>query len=65
MQPLQDVPGGGRHEIVQTARLLFNTRGFDQTTLEDLLRALNIGEGVFLENFNSMDQLLEVVWSER
>lgn len=54
-----------RSQIVNTARLFFTTKGFDLTTLEDVMQALNINEEIFRKNFNSMDELLEVVWSER
>ncbi|HKJ64351.1 MAG TPA: TetR family transcriptional regulator, partial [Desulfopila sp.] len=54
-----------RSKIVNTARLFFTTKGVDQTTLEDVMQALHINQEIFRKNFNSMDELLEVVWSER
>lgn len=62
MQPNNDTKM--RRDIIAAARLLFQTKGFEKTTLKDLLEKLQISEQVFSEYFQSMDDLLEVVWSE-
>lgn len=51
------------HQIIEAARQLFNAKGFDKTTLEDLIERLGIRPHVFFRYFESMDELLEVVWS--
>ena len=53
-----------RKEIIKTGRTLFRTKGFDNTSVQDVLDILNISEQVFLRFFCSLDDLLEVVWSE-
>jgi AcrR family transcriptional regulator len=53
-----------RQRIIETGRTLFLAQGFEGTTVQDLLDRLDIGEQVFLSFFGSLDELLEVVWSE-
>jgi AcrR family transcriptional regulator len=50
--------------IVVTAGRLFRTKGFDKTSLQDLLEELKMSDTLFFKYFQSMDELLEVVWSE-
>lgn len=52
------------YRIVAAARRLFRTKGFDKTSLEDLLEELKMSDRLFFKHFRSMDELLEVVWSE-
>jgi len=53
-----------RSRIKDAARELFRAKGFDNTTVADLLNRLQIEEHQFLAVFQSMDDLLEAVWSE-
>lgn len=53
-----------RCNILQMARELFDTKGFDNTTVHDLIDQLGISETLFFAYFRSLDELLEVVWSE-
>ncbi|WP_163337370.1 helix-turn-helix domain-containing protein [Desulfopila sp. IMCC35008] len=50
--------------IVQTARELFDSQGFDNTTVHDLVDRLDISDSLFCAYFKSLDELLEIVWSE-
>lgn len=49
--------------IIDTARELFDSKGFDTTSHYDLIEALAINEQIFFSYFPSMDELLEVIWS--
>ncbi len=53
-----------RTRIKDAARELFHAKGFDDTTVSDLLNKVQIEEQQFLAIFQSMDELLEAVWSE-
>jgi len=53
-----------RSRIKEAARELFRAKGFDNTTVTDLLNRLQIEEHQFFAIFQSMDDLLEAVWSE-
>lgn len=53
-----------RGRIKAAACVLFRTKGFGNTTITDLLMKLQMDEQVFYSYFRSMDELLEVVWSE-
>lgn len=50
-------------EIVATAEMLFQTRGFEKTTIKDITLSLNIRESLFFHYFNSTDEILELLWS--
>ena len=52
------------NQIKKTACFLFQSKGFDNTSLNDLIGELNIESQTFFFYFRSMDELLEVVWSE-
>ena len=51
------------YEILQTAKLLFLNKGFDQTSVEDITGQLNADSSIFYRHFDSLDQVLEILWS--
>lgn len=53
-----------RSRIKASACVLFRTKGFENTTVADLIMKLQIDEQMFYSYFRSMDELLEDVWSE-
>lgn len=53
-----------KQTIVEAGKLLFSEKGFDKTTLQDVIDYLNIKEHIFHDYFQSLDDLLEVIWSE-
>jgi AcrR family transcriptional regulator len=61
---MQEIPTQVRQDILKSARQLFKTRGYDQTSLEDILRETAISRRTFSDIFLSKDDLLEVLWSE-
>ena len=52
------------NQIKETGCTLFKSQGFDETSVTDLVQKLQIREQDFFIYFKSMDELLEVVWSE-
>jgi len=51
-------------QIKETACVLFRSQGFENTSVTDLIAKVQIEEQTFFLYFQSMDELLEVVWSE-
>jgi AcrR family transcriptional regulator len=52
------------NQIKEAACVLFRSQGFENTSVSDLIEKLQIEERFFFIYFQSMDELLEVVWSE-
>ncbi len=50
-----------RGEIIEAARRLFLTKGYDNTTMQDVMHHLQIAKGTIYHYFNSKEQLLEAV----
>ena len=53
-----------RDRILIAARRLFQRKGFESTTWQDLSDTLHAPEHELLRHFKSLDDLLEAVWSE-
>lgn len=54
-------PEERRDEIVTTARHLFLSKGYDATTMQDVMQSLGIAKGTIYHYFKSKEQLLEAV----
>ncbi|MCQ2437061.1 MAG: TetR/AcrR family transcriptional regulator [Clostridia bacterium] len=54
-----------RSIIVSTAEKLFFERGYEQTSLQDILDALNLSKGGFYHHFASKDALLAEICEQR
>ena len=52
------------NQIKEAGCTLFQSQGFDNTTVSDIVQKLQIREQDFFFYFKSVDELLEVVWSE-
>ena len=52
------------NQIKEAACVLFRSQSFDNTSVTDLVEKLQIEEQTFFIYFQSMDELLGVVWSE-
>jgi len=50
-------------EIVETAYSCFKKKGFDKTTISDICRRLNIKDSQFHTYFESLDEVLEILWA--
>ncbi|MBM3183833.1 MAG: TetR/AcrR family transcriptional regulator, partial [Chlamydiae bacterium] len=53
-----------RSEILEAARHLFQTRGYERTTLQDVMNRLGIAKGTIYHYFKSKEELLEVAVEE-
>lgn len=61
---MKEIPTHIREDILKSARQLFKIQGYDQTSLEDILREAAVSRRTFTDIFLSKDDLLEVLWSE-
>ncbi len=54
-------PEDRRREIVETARRLFETKGFEHASMQDVMESLGIAKGTIYHYFKSKQELLEAV----
>lgn len=50
-------------EILETAYYFFQKKGFEKTTLSDICEKLNINKEQFYKHFESLDEVLEILWA--
>ena len=50
-----------RKEILLTARKLFVQKGYDQTSINDILKVVDIAKGTFYYYFSSKEEVLQVI----
>jgi len=50
-------------DILESAHLFFINRGFEKTTVTDICDSLNITISQFSVFFESLDEVLETLWS--
>ena len=48
-----------RREILDTARQMFETKGYEQATMQDIMEKLNVAKGTIYHYFASKEDLLE------
>ena len=54
-----------KQEIIQTAEMLFCQKGYEQTSIQDILDQLKISKGSFYHHFVSKEALLETICLKR
>jgi AcrR family transcriptional regulator len=64
MTPMKEATMPLREAIKATARRLFSSHGYEQTTVENILEELSLPGNLFFSLFPSKDALLEELWSE-
>ncbi|MGI9536880.1 MAG: helix-turn-helix domain-containing protein [Desulfocapsaceae bacterium] len=50
-------------EILETARSCFQKKGIERTTILDICKRLDIKETQFYRYFQSLDEVLEILWA--
>jgi AcrR family transcriptional regulator len=50
-----------RAELIDVAQGLFLTRGYDRTTINDVIRATGLSKGAFYHHFRAKEDLLEAI----
>lgn len=51
-------------ELVEKAAQLFQERGYDQTTINDIIWSVGVSKGAFYHHFASKDEILEEITKE-
>ena len=52
-----------RFQILDSARASFKRIGFEKTRIADICRELGISRRIFHQHFQSLDEVLEVLWA--
>ena len=60
MRPTQD-PQQRINEILDAAEYLFSTKGYEQTTIQDIARRMGVAQGTMYYYFKSKDKVMEGV----
>lgn len=50
-------------EILETARFCFQKKGVEKTTITDICERLDIKKTQFHKHFESLDEVLEILWA--
>jgi len=50
-------------EILESAHFFFQQKGFEKTAIEDICNRLNINSTQFYYHFESLDEVLEILWA--
>lgn len=54
-------PGQRRAEFVELAERLFRTKGYEATTINDVISAAGVSKGAFYHHFRAKEDLLEAI----
>jgi AcrR family transcriptional regulator len=57
--PREPKPNDRRNEFVQAAEELFNEKGYENTSIDDVAAKVGVAKGLFYYYFDSKDRLLE------
>ncbi|WP_435924216.1 TetR/AcrR family transcriptional regulator [Paenibacillus sp. DYY-L-2] len=60
MRTIKD-PEERRNEILDTAEQLFMSKGYDKTTIHDILSEIGIAKGTFYHYFKSKEEVLDAI----
>ncbi len=50
-----------KNKIIETAHLFFSEKGYDKTSVNDIINKLGISKGAFYHYFNSKDEVLDAI----
>ena len=50
-------------EILESAHFFFQHKGFEKTAIQDICNRLNIINAQFYNHFESLDEVLEILWA--
>lgn len=54
-------PEERKNEILDTAEALFHTKGYDKTTINDILKEIGIAKGTFYYYFKSKEEVMDAI----
>jgi len=55
------VPEERKQELIETAERLFLVKGYEQTTVADIVREIEVAQGTFYYYFSSKEEILEAI----
>ena len=55
------VPEERKQELIDTAERLFLEKGYEQTTVSDIVREIEVAQGTFYYYFSSKEEILEAI----
>lgn len=58
-----DEPRDLPSKILESSRIFFKHQGFDNTRIVHICRGLGISRRTFHKYFNSLDEVLEILWA--
>lgn len=61
MQRVTKAPEVRRHEIIDTAISLFIEKGYEQTSMLDITKSINVSPGLFYRYFKSKEEIYQAV----
>jgi len=64
MVRITKAPEERRSELITTARKLFFTKGYEQTTVSDIVKAIGVAQGTFYYYFESKKDVLDAIFEE-
>lgn len=65
MARVTKAPEQRRQEIIDTAFDLFRTKGYQHTTVRDIVSALNVAQGLFYYYFKNKDEVLYAIIAQQ
>lgn len=67
-RPVKKQPEQWEHEILSVAQELFSTKGYEETSISDIMNAVGGAKGMFYRSFKSKEELLNTLvekWAEQ
>ena len=64
MKRITKAPEERRSELIATARKLFFTKGYEETAVSDIVKAIGIAQGTFYYYFESKKDVLDAILEE-
>ena len=61
MKRVTKAPGERRSELIDTARELFLTKGYEHTSVSDIVKTIGVAQGTFYYYFDSKEDVLEAI----
>lgn len=56
------IPQDRRNEFIEAARGLFNEKGFENTSVDDIVERIGVAKGLFYYYFDSKEEVLEILY---
>ena len=63
MSRTSKTPLDRRNEFIQAARVLFNEKGFENTSIDDIVARVGVAKGLFYYYFDSKEKILDILFA--